>query len=97
VEDSSILPYTYLGRALDLAHSVVDGGHVVNLSRNVAVTIVDTKIAGRTVSKVRRFGYGAQPVESIAPLGYGEIQLELAKHASAKQHSSLPLLSKGEV
>jgi hypothetical protein len=41
VEDACILPYTYLGQWLDVAHSVVDGGTFINLQRNVAVEIVD--------------------------------------------------------
>ncbi len=52
VEDSSILPYTYVGGALDLAHAVVDGNRLVNLSRNVAVTVDDPKIIGRTSSPI---------------------------------------------
>jgi hypothetical protein len=97
VEDSSILPFTYVGRALDVTDAVVDGHRLVNLSRNLAVTIEDPKIAGRTASDRRRFRYAGQTVESMAPLGYGEIQLEPVAHTSAKQHPALPLLSKGEV
>ena len=97
VEDSSILPFTYVGRALDVSDAVVDGNRVVNLSRNVVVTIEDPKIMGRSASDRRRFRYAGQTVESMAPLGYGEIQLDPVTHASAKQHSALPLFSKGEV
>jgi hypothetical protein len=97
VEDSSVLPFTYVGRALDLTHAVVDGDRMVNLSRNVAVTVADPKIMGRTVSDRWRARYTGQPVESFAPFGYREIQLEPAIQASAKPHSALPLLSKGEV
>ncbi len=97
VEDSSILPFTSVGRALELTHAVVDGNRLVNLSRNIAITIEDPKIVGRTASDRRRFRYAGQTVESMAPLGYGEIQLEPVSHASAKQHPALPLFSKGEV
>lgn len=97
VEDSSILPFTHVGRTLDVTHAVVDGNRLVNLSRNIAVTIEDTKIVGRTASDRRRFRYAGQTVESMAPLGYGEIQLDPVPHASAKQHPALPLLSKGEI
>lgn len=96
VEDSSILPYTYLGRALDLAHSVADGNRLVSLSRDAGVTVEDSKILARTVSDVRRPAYGRQPVEYIAPVGYGEILLEPVTRAGSK-HASLPLFSKGEV
>jgi NDP-sugar pyrophosphorylase family protein len=97
VEDSSILPFTYVGRALDVTDAVVDGQHMVNLSRNLAVTIEDPKIAGRTAYDWRRFRYAGQTVESMAPLGYGSVQLEPVAHTTAKQHPALPLLSKGQV
>jgi hypothetical protein len=97
VEDSSILPCTYLGRGLDLAHSVVDGDRLVNLAHKVAVTIQDPKMLARRASSRLRFGYGGKRVETIAPLPHGQAQLEPVAQAAAKQHPALPLLSKGEV
>lgn len=41
VEDSSILPNTYLGIGLDLSHSVVDGKNLWNLQHNIALEITD--------------------------------------------------------
>ena len=99
VEDSSILPYTYVGRALDLAHAVVDGNYLVNLSRNAAVTIDDSKMIGRTLSQRRRFGfgYGGRQAEALGALHNDVIQLEPMPHVSAKSRTVLPILSKGEV
>ena len=97
VEDSSILPFTYVGGALDLAHTVVDGNRLVNLSRNVAVTVEDPKIIGRTVSDRLRFGYRGRPVETIRPVSDGVAHLEPMTQVSAKQRGALPILSKGEV
>lgn len=97
VEDSSILPYTYVGGALDLAHAVVDGSRLVNLSRNVVVTIDDPKIIGRTIADRLRFGYRARPVETMQPVRDGVVHLEPVAQVSAKQRGALPLLSKGEV
>jgi NDP-sugar pyrophosphorylase family protein len=47
VEDSSILPNTYIGIGLDLAHSVVDGGEVVNLRHDVKLQITDPVVMRR--------------------------------------------------
>ncbi|MCU1333155.1 MAG: putative mannose-phosphate guanyltransferase [Candidatus Angelobacter sp.] len=44
VENSTVLPYSYVGAGLDLAHSVAGMGRIVNLHRDVSVTIVDTKL-----------------------------------------------------
>jgi len=41
VEDSSILPNSYVGIGLDLSHSIVDGNNLLNLERGVTVEITD--------------------------------------------------------
>lgn len=41
VEDSTILPNSYLGIGLDLSHSIVDGRNLLNLRRNVNLEITD--------------------------------------------------------
>jgi len=41
VEDSSILPNSYVGIGLDLSHSIVDGNNLLNLERSVTVEITD--------------------------------------------------------
>jgi NDP-sugar pyrophosphorylase family protein len=47
VENSSVLPYTYVGAGLDLSHSVAGFNRVIHLRRNVAVEINDPKLVGR--------------------------------------------------
>jgi hypothetical protein len=56
VENSSVLPYSYVGAGLDLAHSVAGMRQVANLRRDVIVEIADPKLidqvsatAGRNV------------------------------------------------
>jgi hypothetical protein len=44
VENSSILPYSYLGAGLDLAHSVAGMRQVANLRRDVTVEVSDPKL-----------------------------------------------------
>jgi hypothetical protein len=46
VENSSVLPYCYVGAALDLAHSVAGMRQVANLRRDVTVEIPDPKLIG---------------------------------------------------
>jgi hypothetical protein len=46
VENSSVLPYSYIGAGLDLAHSVVGEGQLANLRRNAMIEIVDPKLIG---------------------------------------------------
>lgn len=58
VEDSSILPNTYVGIGLDLAHSVVDGSEITNLHHGVRLNISDPVV-------LRRNGAREQQIESI--------------------------------
>lgn len=46
VENSTVLPYSYVGAGLDLAHSVVDLGRIANLRRDVTVDVADRKLLG---------------------------------------------------
>jgi NDP-sugar pyrophosphorylase family protein len=53
VEESSILPYTYLGVCLDLADAVVKQNKLIDLKRNCVLEVSDTfiaasRVAGRT-------------------------------------------------
>ena len=41
LEDSSILENSYVGIGLDVCHSIVDGGRLLNLERNIALEIAD--------------------------------------------------------
>ncbi len=44
VENSSVLPYCYVGTGLDLAHSVAGMRQIANLRRDVSVEVVDPKL-----------------------------------------------------
>jgi hypothetical protein len=44
VENSTVLPFSYVGAGLDLEHSVAGMGQIVNLRRDVTVQITDPKL-----------------------------------------------------
>ena len=44
IEDTSVLPSTYVGIGLDVSHSIVDGGSLLNLDRGVALKIGDPSV-----------------------------------------------------
>jgi len=46
VENSTVLPYSYVGAGLDLAHSVTGMKMIVNLRRNASIEIADSKLVG---------------------------------------------------
>jgi carbonic anhydrase/acetyltransferase-like protein (isoleucine patch superfamily) len=44
VDAATVLPYTTLGRGLQVSHAVVDGNEFLDLDRNMALQINDTKL-----------------------------------------------------
>ncbi len=96
IEDSSVLPYTHVGRGLDLAHAVVEGSRLVNLSRNVAVTIRDANLIGSTASRRHWFGYGRKKAAVAAPITEA-FEIDPVPHAAPRPRTVLRMLSKGEV
>ena len=46
VEDSTVLPFTYIGAGLDVVHSVSGFHHLTDLPRNTEVEIKDGKLLG---------------------------------------------------
>lgn len=44
IEDTSVLPGTYVGIGLDVSHSIVDGESLLNLDRGVALRIGDPSV-----------------------------------------------------
>jgi hypothetical protein len=44
VENATVLPYTYVGSGLDIAHAVAGGKRLLHLPRNVEVEISDPKL-----------------------------------------------------
>ncbi len=44
VENSTLLPYSYIGSSLDIAHAVVGAGRLAHLPRNLEMEITDPKL-----------------------------------------------------
>jgi hypothetical protein len=54
IENSTVLPYCYVGAGLDLAHSVVGMGQIANLRRSATVAVADRKLIGQVASGAGR-------------------------------------------
>ena len=68
IENSTVLPFSYVGAGLDLAHSIAGMGRIVNLHRDVTVTIVDPKlIASLSVASGKRFVSSAAEALTYLP------------------------------
>jgi hypothetical protein len=67
IENASLLPLTYVGVSLDVAHSVIGFGRVANLKRDVTVPISDAGITGQRSPSplVRRLGEYATVVGRV--------------------------------
>lgn len=63
VEDASILPYTYLGVCLDIAHAVVKQNRLLDLTRNLVLDVSDSFMGASWIG-----GHAATPavMESMA-------------------------------
>lgn len=53
IEDSSVLPDTYVGIGLDLSHSIVDGDEILNLRHEVRLRISDPVVVRRHLPRVQ--------------------------------------------
>ncbi|MBZ5507702.1 MAG: hypothetical protein LAO78_19750 [Acidobacteriia bacterium] len=51
IENSTVLPFSYVGAGLDLAHSVAGMGRIVNLHRDVSVEVTDPKLIASMPAK----------------------------------------------
>jgi hypothetical protein len=68
IENSTVLPFSYVGAGLDLAHSVAGMGRIVNLHRDVDVAIADPKlIASISVASNKRLLTSATEVLTYLP------------------------------
>jgi carbonic anhydrase/acetyltransferase-like protein (isoleucine patch superfamily) len=68
VENSTVLPFSYVGAGLDLAHSVAGMGRIVNLYRDIDVAITDPKlIATMSVASGKRLLTSATEVLTYLP------------------------------
>jgi NDP-sugar pyrophosphorylase family protein len=81
VENSSILPLSYIGPGLDIAHSIVGYSKVANLLRNATVAICDPKLTAELSSSafVRRVGGFAETLARAATAVVGSFT---SKHAA---------------
>jgi NDP-sugar pyrophosphorylase family protein len=79
VEDSSILPLSYVGPGLDICHSVLGHSRIANLPRNATVAICDPKLAAELSPSplVRRVGGLAEAASKAAAAIVGSFT---AKH-----------------
>lgn len=67
VEDSTILPNSYVGIGLDLSHSIVDGRNLLNLRHNVNLEITDPVVMRQnTVGGVHRQSWASIEVSLLA-------------------------------
>jgi NDP-sugar pyrophosphorylase family protein len=73
VENATIMPHTYLGSSLDIAHSIVNRNIIVDLRRAVEVEIGDRSLIGST-SPLRDRGRGQPKVKSLPLIGYSPWQ-----------------------
>jgi hypothetical protein len=68
IENSTVLPFSYVGAGLDLAHSIAGMGRIVNLHRDVTVNIVDPKlVASLSVASGKRFVSSAAEALTYLP------------------------------
>jgi NDP-sugar pyrophosphorylase family protein len=68
VENSSVLPFTYIGAGLDVMHAVVGFRRLVHLVRNVEVEISDKKLVGMSaVGSVLRVAGSAAALFAFLP------------------------------
>jgi len=68
IENSTVLPFSYVGAGLDLAHSIAGMGRIVNLHRDVTVTIADRKLLGSmSVAAGKRFVTSAAEAITYLP------------------------------
>jgi hypothetical protein len=68
IENSTVLPFSYVGAGLDLAHSIAGMGRIVNLHRDVTVDIVDPKlVASMSVASGKRFVTSAAEALTYLP------------------------------
>lgn len=68
VDDSSILPFSYVGPGLDICHSIVGYSKVANLPKNATVAIADPKLTAELATSAvkRRLGAYAESFTAAA-------------------------------
>jgi hypothetical protein len=91
LEDTTVLPYTYVGTGLDASHAVAGFGRLVHLRRDTVVEISDARLLGTvSVSPVWRTLKGAAslaaylPVQAVRGLVQGGHRSQAATVAQAE-------------
>lgn len=94
VEESSILPHTYVGKGINVAQAVVAESRLIHLRSDVTVTIDDPRIIGRAESRWNSFWYDRR--DEFIPQPSRPARLEPVAYEPGQQQQALRLLSKGE-
>lgn len=94
VEESSLLPHTYVGKGINVAHAIVAQSQFMHLRSDVAVSIDDPRIIGRADSKWRSFWYDMSAELFAPPLRPAELGASV--YASGRERPVLRMLFKGE-
>jgi hypothetical protein len=90
IENSTVLPFSYVGAGLDLAHSIAGMGRIVNLHRDVTVTIVDPKlVASMPVASGKRLITNAADALTYLPRLAFQGMFARAKTAPDDLHTTL--------
>lgn len=97
IENSTVLPYCRVGAGLDVAHSMVGGGTVANLRRDVTVEIADPKLIGYVLAAPgQRFLSAAMEFATFVPkqVWYGLFGKAEPQHANLQTalHETSPAL-----
>src|SRR6185312_5958068 len=88
IENSTVLPFSYVGAGLDLAHSIAGMGRIVNLHRDVTVTIVDPKLVA-SVASGKKFIVTAADALTYLPRMAFQGMFGGAKTAPSDLHTTL--------
>ena len=97
LEDTTVLPYTYVGAGLDASHAVAGFGRLVHMRRNVEVEIADSRMLGtvstsawwRTIKTAASLA-GYLPAQTIHGLLHGGRRMRPATAAESDPESSPP-------
>jgi hypothetical protein len=94
VENSTILPFSYVGAALDLGHSVAGMGRIANLRRDVDVAVPDPKLVGlMPVTSGKRFLAAAAEVLIYLPRLAWQSMFAVAKKPQPELQTTLRQVS----
>ena len=86
IEDSTILPFTYVGAGLDACHSIVGNRRLLSLRRNVEVEITDPRLSGMVSENA-----GVRTAVSMGAL-FSFLPRQIFRGVFAKSHREPPSL-----